>query len=85
MTQKKKLTLVVWSSDLDRVWTAFGIALVAASMGMETTMVFTFWGLNVVKKNDAPIGGKGLLRKMVNLINRGGSKRLGLSRLHKDC
>ncbi len=45
-------------------------------------MYFTFWGLNIIKKNEGSIKSKGLARKMLNLINRGGSKRLKLSKLH---
>ena len=51
-------------------------------MGMHVTMFFTFWGLNVIQKNDAPVSGKGIMRKMLNWMNRGGSKRLKLSKFH---
>lgn len=42
-------------------------------------MFFTFWGLNVIKKNEGGIRSKGLMRKMLNFMNRGGSRRLKLS------
>jgi peroxiredoxin family protein len=45
-------------------------------------MFFTFWGLNVIKKNEGPIKSKGIMRKMLNFMNRGGAKRLGLSKFH---
>lgn len=45
-------------------------------------MFFTFWGLNIIKKNEGKVKSKGLMRKMLNLMNRGGSKRLPLSRFH---
>ena len=45
-------------------------------------MFFTFWGLNIIKKNEGSIKSKGLARKMLNLMNRGGSKRLKLSKFH---
>ncbi len=45
-------------------------------------MFFTFWGLNIIKKNEGSIKSKGLMRKMLNLMNRGGSKRLKLSRFN---
>ena len=51
-------------------------------MGMDVTMFFTFWGLNVIKKNEGPIKSKGIMRKMLNFMNRGGSKRLPLSKFH---
>lgn len=79
--QKKKVTIVVFSGDLDRVMAALIIATGAASMGFEVVMFFTFWGLNVLKKNEGPIPSKGLLRKMMSKMNRGGSRRLPLSKM----
>ncbi|MEE8469918.1 MAG: DsrE/DsrF/DrsH-like family protein [Dehalococcoidia bacterium] len=82
MTDKEKLTVVVFSDDLDRALAAFGIAVTAASMGMDVTMAFTFWGLNILRKSKNGFKGKGLLRRIVNLVNRGGPDRLGLSKHH---
>ena len=80
--EQEKLTIVLFSGELDRALAAFMLATTGASMGMDVTMFFTFWGLNVIKKNDGPVPGKGLMRKMLNLMNRGGSRRLKLSRFH---
>jgi len=82
MAEKEKLTLVVFSGDLDRALAAFIIATTAASMGMDVTMFFTFWGLNIIKKNEGSIKSKGLMRKMLNFMNRGGSRRLKLSKFN---
>lgn len=82
MAEKEKLTIVVFSGELDRALAAFIVATTGASMGMDTTMFFTFWGLNIIKKNEGGIRSKGLMRKMLNFMNRGGSKRLKLSRFH---
>ena len=73
---------MVFSGDLDKALAAFNIAIGAASMGMEVSMFFTFWGLNVLKKNEGPIKSRGIMRKMLNFINRGGTKRLPLSKFH---
>ena len=80
--EKEKLSVVVFSGDLDHALAAFIVATTAASMGMEVSMFFTFWGLNIIKKNEGGIRIKGLMRKMLNFINRGGSKRLRLSRFN---
>jgi len=80
--EKEKLSIVVFSGDLDRALAAFIVATTAASMGMEVSMFFTFWGLNIIKKNEGGIKSKGLMRKILNFINRGGSKRLKLSRFN---
>jgi peroxiredoxin family protein len=78
----EKVTLVVFSGEMDKAMAAFNIAIGGASMGMEVSMFFTFWGLNIIKKNEGPIKSRGMMRKMLNSMNRGGSKRLPLSRFH---
>jgi len=82
MEEKEKLTIVVFSGDLDRALSAFMIATTGASMGMDVTMFFTFWGLNILKKNEGSWKSKGLMRKILNAINRGGAKRLTLSKFN---
>jgi peroxiredoxin family protein len=82
MAEKEKFTLVLFSGDLDKALAAFILATTAASMGMEVTMFFTFWGLNVIKRNEGPIKSKGIMRKMLNVLNRGGSNRLKLSKFN---
>ena len=82
MAEKEKLTIVVFSGELDRALAAFILATTGASMGMDVTMFFTFWGLNIIKKNKGSIKSKGLMKKMLNFMNRGGSSRLKLSRFN---
>jgi len=82
MAEKESVTLVVFSGELDKALAAFNIAIGAASMGMEVSMFFTFWGLNIIKRNEGSIESKGVMRRMLNFMNRGGSKRLRLSRFH---
>ena len=78
----EKMTLIVFSGDMDKVIAAFNLAIGASAIGMEVSMFFTFWGLNVLKKNEGAIKSKGIMRKMLNFMNRGGTKRLGLSKFH---
>jgi len=82
MEEKEKLTIAVLSGDLERALAAFMLAVTGASMGMEVSLFFTFWGLNIVKRNEGSIQSKGLMRKMLNIMNRGGAKRLKLSRFN---
>ena len=82
MAEKDKLTMVVFSGDFDRALAAFILATTAASMDMDVTMFFTFWGLNIIKKNEGPIKSQGVMRKMLNFMNRGGTKRLKLSKFN---
>src|SRR3990167_10374769 len=82
MPEKEKANIILFSGDLDKALAAFIVATTAASMGMDVKIFFTFWGLNVIKKNEGSLKSKGLRRWMLNLLNRGGTKRLVLSRLN---
>ncbi len=82
MAEKESVTLVVFSGELDKALAAFNIAIGAASAGMEVSMFFTFWGLNIIKRNEGSIKSKGMMRRMLNFMNRGGSRRLPLSKFH---
>ena len=80
--EPEKATIVVFSGELDRALAAFNIATTAASMGMEVTMFFTFWGLNVISKEKTGAADRKALQKMMGLMNKGGARRLKLSRLN---
>ncbi|MBE0415750.1 MAG: DsrE/DsrF/DrsH-like family protein [Dehalococcoidia bacterium] len=82
MAEKERVTLIVFSGELDKALVAFNIAIGAASSGMEVSMFFTFWGLNIIKRNEGSIHSKGIMRRMLNMMNRGGSKRTHLSKFH---
>lgn len=82
MPERDKANIILFSGDLDKALAAFIVATTAASMGMEVKIFFTFWGLNVIKKNEGSLRSKGLRLWMLNLLNRGGTKRLALSKLH---
>ena len=82
MAEREKLTMAILSGDLERALAAFMLAITGASMGMEVSMFFTFWGLNIIKRNDGSIKSRGIMRNMLNFMNRGGSKRLKLSRFN---
>jgi peroxiredoxin family protein len=74
--------MVVFSGDLDKALAAFVIANGARAMGMEVTMFFTFWGLNILRKAQAPAVSKGLLDRMFGLMMPRGVQALKLSNLN---
>src|SRR3989338_8544612 len=78
---KQKFNIAVFSGDMDKVLAAFILATTAASMGMEVSMFFTFWGLNVLRKKKLT-SGKNILQKMLNFMNKGGVGRLPLSKFN---
>ncbi len=92
--EKQKCSIVVFSGDMDRVMGAFIIATTAAAMDMETTMFFTFWGLQAIKKNTGT--GQSLFGRMLSLflkdidgigpskMNFGGMGRWMFKKMMKD-
>ncbi len=81
-TDKKDLTLVCFSGDFDKVLAAFVMATGAAATNRKVTIFFTFWGLNVLKKDyGRKMQGKGFLAKTFNFL-MGGRNQLPLSRLN---
>jgi NADPH-dependent 2,4-dienoyl-CoA reductase/sulfur reductase-like enzyme/peroxiredoxin family protein/rhodanese-related sulfurtransferase/TusA-related sulfurtransferase len=78
----RKQSMVVFSGDLDKALAAFVIANGARAMGMEVTMFFTFWGLNILRKAQAPAVSKGLLDRMFGLMMPRGVQALKLSNLN---
>jgi peroxiredoxin family protein len=74
-----KATFVVLSGDMDKVFASFIMATGTAAAGMDTTMFFTFWGLNAVKTGK-PVKAESLLGKMMGIMNRGGVNRLNPSK-----
>ena len=76
----EKASIVVMSGDMDKVMGAFIIATGAAAFDMQVSMFFTFWGLKAIQKGNRT--GKGLMGKMLGVMNRGGIDRLGPSRLN---
>ncbi|WP_099191554.1 CoA-disulfide reductase [Tepidibacter mesophilus] len=83
LTQSKDgATMVVFSGDLDKAIASFIIATGAASMGKKVTMFFTFWGLNILRKHDAPDVEKDTLEKMFSMMMPKGTSKLPLSKMN---
>jgi len=62
-----KITIIVHSGDMDKVYSALIIGNGALAMGMEASLFFTFWGLQRLKKGGLE---KGPLSKM-NMLGLG--------------
>lgn len=75
-------TLIVFSDDLDKALASFVIANGAASTGKKVTMFFTFWGLNVIKKQHKPTVSKDIFGKMFNWMLPAHSGKLKLSKIN---
>ncbi len=75
-----KAAIIVFSGDLDKMIAAHIIATGAAAMGLETTLFFTFWGLNALKERRT-LEGKNLFERMMALMTPTGSKELHPSQM----
>jgi len=80
--ETKRFTNVVFSNDLDKALAAFIIANGAASMGYEVTLFFTFWGINILRKDNPGDVKKNLVEKMFGIMMPKGPRKLGLSQMH---
>ncbi|RIK65188.1 MAG: pyridine nucleotide-disulfide oxidoreductase [Planctomycetota bacterium] len=75
-------TIIVFSSELDRVMAALIIANGAASMGQKVTLFFTFWGLNVLRRPGASASNKPLMDRLFGWMMPAGAERLSLSKMN---
>ena len=78
-----KKTFIIFSGEMDKVLAGFVLANAAAAMEDEVTMFFTFWGLNVLRKEHAPhTNGKTTLQRMFGMMMPHGPSHLALSHMN---
>ena len=78
----EKASIVIFSNELDRACAAFTIANAAAASGMEVTLFFSCWGVNIVKRRGPLFRGDTLMNRAMNFLQRGGAAALPLSRFN---
>jgi peroxiredoxin family protein len=80
--QSKKLSIIAFSGDFDKLTAVFTLATGAVSVGYEVNLFFTFWGLDAIKikQGRSPVG-KGFLPKVFGIF-MGGLKSTPVSRLN---
>lgn len=78
----KGKTFIMFSDQLDKALATFILANGAAATGQKVTIFFTFWGLNVIKKQHKPQVKKDFLGKMFSLMLPKNSKKLSLSKMN---
>jgi len=76
-----KKTMVIFSNDFDKMMAAFIIANGAISNGSEITMFFTFWGLNLLRKDRSVKVRKNIVEKMFGIMMPRGVTKLSLSKM----
>lgn len=79
---QKDKTLIMFSDDFDKAIATFILANGAAATGQRTTIFFTFWGLNLLKKAKKPSVKKDIFAKMFSWMMPSHSKKLALSKMN---
>lgn len=78
---ENRMSLVVFSGDMDKTIAAFILATGAAAVGLEVSMFFTFWGLSAVKQQKVYVG-KNLIEQAFTALLPAGVNELGLSQMN---
>jgi peroxiredoxin family protein len=77
-----KVSIIVFSGDMDKVLASFVIATGAVAMGMEAVMFFTFWGTPVLRDKAKKVGGKDTMGKMFGSMLPKGTCEVKLSKMN---
>ena len=77
-----KLSMIVFSGDLDKIIASFIIATGAVAMGMKAVMFFTFWGTPVLRDPKKSVGGKDTFGKMFGTMLPKGMGQVKLSKMN---
>ncbi len=81
-TPSNKLSMIVFSGDLDKALAAFIIATGATAMGMEVVMFFTFWGTPILRAGNKNVGGKDMMGTMFGAMLPKGADKVKLSQMN---
>jgi len=81
-TTEPKVSMIVFSGDLDKVLASFIIATGSVAMGMEVVMFFTFWGTPVLRDKNKSVGGKAIMGKMFGTMLPKGTGAVTLSQMN---
>lgn len=79
---QNKLSMVVFSGDLDKLLAAFIIGTGAVAMGMEVVMFFTFWATAALRDKNKSEGEKDTMSKMFGFMMPKGADAVKLSKMN---
>jgi len=80
--KENKLSMVVFSGELDKQIAAMIIATGAAAMGMKVVMFYTFWGTAALRDPGKKAGGKDFMSKMFGIMLPKGRNKTKLSKMN---
>ncbi len=81
-TMGKNKTMVIFSGDLDKAIAGCIIANGVIASGHKASMFFTFWGLNLLRKNEPVKVKKNLVERMFGWMLPRGTQKAKLSQMH---
>ncbi len=82
LTPKDKLSMVVFSGEMDKLLAAFIIATGAAAMDMEVCMFFTFWATPALRDPRKKPGIKNFMERMFSFMLPKGIDGVKLSKMN---
>jgi peroxiredoxin family protein len=80
--QENKLSMIVFSGELDKQIASMIIATGAAAMGMKVVMFYTFWGIAALREPEKKVSGKGFMAKMFGFMLPKGRNKTVLSKMN---
>ena len=81
-TPSNKISMIVFSGDLDKALAAFVIANGSVAMGLEVVMFFTFWGIPLLRDKKKVAEGKDAMSKMFGAMLPKGADQVKLSKMN---
>ncbi len=76
-----KISIIVFSGDLDKLLASLIIATGSVAMGMEVVLFFTFWGTVSLRAAKKKVKGKDLMSNMFGFMLPKGSQKVKLSKM----
>ncbi|MDX9957992.1 MAG: FAD-dependent oxidoreductase [Spirochaetia bacterium] len=77
-----EMSLICFSDDMDKALASLVIANGALASGKKVTIFYTFWGLDIIKKQVKPRVRKTLMGRMFGMMLPGHNGKLKLSKLN---
>jgi peroxiredoxin family protein len=79
---ENKISLIVFSGDLDKLLAALIISTGAAASGMKARLFFTFWGTAALRDPKKAVQGKSFISKMFGFMLPKGAGKVKLSKMN---
>jgi len=82
--RKDRLSMVIFSNDMDKILAAMVIAVGAVAMDTEVKLFFTFWAISALRDKNKKTKGKDMKSKMFSAMLPHGIDQLKLSKMNME-